>query len=80
VVHGPFLFPSLKEGGRQLIGVEAFSAEGGGAQQGGRGLVLTPDVTGHVWRLRDRLSPERLGCLGRGGGSRAERRCHGAPP
>jgi len=53
---------------------------GGGQVPGGQGSGLTHDVTGHVWMLGDRQSPERFVVLGCGGGLRAERRCHGAPP
>jgi len=79
VVPGLFLFPSLKGGDRQLEGVGAFFV-GGGPMLGGQGLGLTHDVTGHVWRLGDRRSPEGFVVPGCAGGSRVARRCHGAPP
>jgi len=78
-VHRPFLCASLKGGGRQLDGV-GVSSVGVGQVPGARGPGLTLDVTGHVWRLGDWPSLERFVGLGRGGGSRVEMRCHGAPP
>jgi len=77
-VLGPFLFLSSRGGGRQLGGVGVTSVVGG-EMPGGQGLGLTHDVTGHVWMLGDRRSPERF-VLESGGGSQVERRCHGAPP
>jgi len=71
--------PFLEGGGRQLEGVGDFFV-GGGLVAGGQGSGLTHDVTGHVWMLGDRRSPERFVVLGYGGGSRVERRGHGAPP
>jgi len=79
VVHGPFLFLSLKGGGRQLGGAAVFFVVGG-PEPGGQGSGLTDDVTGHVWMLGDRRSPERLVVPASGGGLRVERRCHGAHP
>ena len=70
--HGPFLFHSLKGGGRQLGGVGVFSV-GRGRVPGGQGSGLIHDVTGHVWMLGDRRSPERLVVLQCGGGLRVER-------
>jgi len=78
-VHGPFLSLSLQGGGRQLEAVGDFFV-GGGPVLWGQGLGLTHDVTGHVWMLGDRQSPERFVVLGCGGGSRVERKYHGAPP
>jgi len=45
VVHGPFLFLSLKGRGRQLEGVGEFFV-GGGPVLGGQGSGQTHDVTG----------------------------------
>jgi len=79
VVLGPFPFLSSKGGGRQLVEVGALFV-GGRLAPEEQGWGLTHDVTGHVWMLGDLRSPGRSVVLGRGGGSRVERRCHGAPP
>jgi len=79
VVHGLFLYPSSKRGGWQLDRVEVLFV-GGWLVLGGQGWGLTLDVTGHVWMLGDRRSPQRFDFLGCGGGSPAGRRCHGALP
>jgi len=52
-------FPFLEGGGpavRRGWGILG----GGGPEPGGQGSGPTHDVTGHVWMLGDRRSPERL--------------------
>jgi len=58
VVLGLFLCPSWKGGGRQLDGV-GVSSVGGGQGQGGQGLGLTHDVTGHASAKKTHASDAR---------------------